>query len=92
MANHSEATDFMCDGCGKKCNIENNIEHHGKKMHKEGGSVACPDCQGIPGDQDLKGQPPTSHLEVLTQWNIPGRDSPVEDKGQGIPGVQDLKG
>ena len=45
VANHSEATDFMCDGCGEKCNIENNIGRHGKRMHKEGSSVACPDCQ-----------------------------------------------
>ena len=48
--------------------------------------------QGNPGGQDLKGQPPDRYLEVLNQWNIPGRDSPVEDIGQGIPGGQDMKG
>ena len=29
--------------------------------------------QGIRGGQDLKGQPPNRHLEVLNQWNIQGR-------------------
>ena len=47
--------------------------------------------RGIPGGQDLKGQPPERHREVLNQWNFPGRDSPVEDIGRGIPGGQDLK-
>ena len=40
VANHSEATNFMCDDCGEKCNTEDNIGRHGKRMHKEGTSLA----------------------------------------------------
>ena len=45
VANHSEATDFMCDDCGQKCNMEDKLGQHGKSMDKEGGSVACPYCK-----------------------------------------------
>ena len=40
VANQSEATDFMCDDCGQKCNMEDKLGEHGKRMHKEGGSFA----------------------------------------------------
>ena len=74
VGRHSEATDFMCDDCGEQCKREDKLREHGKRMHnmpsKKGRPVVG---QGIPGGQDLKGQPPNRHLEVLNQWNIPGR-------------------
>ena len=92
LANHSEETDFMWEDCGQKCNMEDKLGEHGKRMHNNPRKKERPIVgQGLPGEQDLIGQPPNRHLEVLIQWTIPGRESPVEDIGPGMPGGQDLK-
>ena len=44
------------------------------------------------GRQDLKGEPPDRHVEVLIQWSSPYRDRPVEGIVQGIQGWEELTG
>ena len=48
--------------------------------------------QGMHGRRDLKGEPPYRHVNVLSHWGIPCKDSSVEGIIQGMHGRKDLKG
>ena len=45
VADHPETTDLMCQDCGEKCNRDDNLRGHVKRMHKEVGNLTCPDCR-----------------------------------------------
>ena len=49
-------------------------------------------AQGMHARQDLKGEPPDRHVEVLIQWGILYKDSSVEGIAQSMHASQDLKG
>ena len=59
--------------------------------HPRQGQLSGGIAQSMNARQDLIGEPPNRHGEVLILWGIPGKVSSVEGIAQDILGRQDLK-